>query len=136
MIDACVKIIPANALIKNAKLSRAGEAYNWAATSGTAGLAISLLRRSWGGLWVGGNVTISTDQLSFAPNGLNSALTDGDLCFSIPFKSIDKVEWRWGMITGIVEITWQNDALATAAFRCANSKRIAGLLREAATATR
>lgn len=66
---------------------------------------VSLFRAAWGGLWVGGRVTLTTEAVSFSPNGLNRIAQSGTLDIRVPLSDVIDVEVRPGFVTDIVAIT-------------------------------
>jgi hypothetical protein len=93
----------ANALIDDARVN------------GGEGVAIGLVRRSYGGLWVGGRATLTTEAIRFRPNGVNRAVQTGTLEFEIPLTQITSVEVLPGVLTRIIEI---RTAGSVAKIRC------------------
>ncbi|MGD9785755.1 MAG: hypothetical protein AB7E80_14650 [Hyphomicrobiaceae bacterium] len=112
-----------NALFADAKMSAAAEKLTGmvGATGATKGGA-DLVARMSGGYWVGGTATLTDHALYFAPNGMNASLQDGISNFAIPLASVRDVRWRWGVLTGIVDIV---TAEATRSIRCFNAKAFA-----------
>ena len=79
-------------------------------------------KKWFGGLWVGGKVTISESGLSFRPNGLNSALHSNDCSVDIPFSDLRSARKEFGFITGIVVVGHRDGEFR---FRCFGSKSTA-----------
>ena len=67
--------------------------------------ALSAFRAMWGGLWVGGRVTLTSDSVSFAANTLNRIAQSGTLDVSVPLKQVTDVEVLPGFFTNIVAIS-------------------------------
>ena len=65
----------------------------------------SLFRSAWGGSWVGGRVTLTTEVVSFSANGLNRIAQSGTLDVRVPLAKIIDVDVRPGFFTNIVAIT-------------------------------
>lgn len=75
-------------------------------------------KKMMGGLWVGGNVYITTKSIIFKPNKLNTALQANIDAVEIPLKDIVNVSKEFGMITGIVSINTDSGSLKV---RCYNA---------------
>jgi hypothetical protein len=84
------------ALIPDAKPTGAFSGLLAVQTWGLWLLELRLLRRLSGGLWVGGDLEVWTDHLSFTPNAINRAVHEGDLDRRISLQSITNVAWRHG----------------------------------------
>jgi hypothetical protein len=96
---------------------------------GAVGRGIRRYRRSHGGLWVGGRVTLTCAELSFAPNAANRLLHDGDPSVAIPLSAIRQVDVEPGLVTKIVAVTWTG---GVARFRCHQAAGFADQIRAAA----
>ncbi|MCT9820055.1 hypothetical protein N3K63_07110 [Microbacterium sp. W1N] len=83
----------ANALVEDAEARVSG-----------VGLALSGFRALWGGLWVGGRVTLTEETVEFSPNVVNRAAQSGTLDVSISLKDVTGVEVLPGILTRIVAI--------------------------------
>ncbi|MFF2387899.1 hypothetical protein [Agromyces sp. NPDC058104] len=99
----------ANALIEDVKVNVRTPVLGW-------------FRSAWGGLWVGGRVTLTTEAVSFAANGLNRIAQSGTLDVTIPLAEITGVEVLPGFITRIVAITTPDVTLKV---RCYGAARFA-----------
>ncbi|GAA1976458.1 hypothetical protein GCM10009718_10870 [Isoptericola halotolerans] len=98
------------------------------------GPVLWMIRRGYGGLWVGGRVTLTTTTLAFAPNALNRSVHSGPLDAAVELAEVTRVTYRWGVLTGIVTAHTDDSALSV---RCWNAHGFAGRLRAAvAAATR
>jgi len=84
----------ANALIEDAQ-----------ARTSDLGPVMSVFRAVWGGLWVGGRVTLTSESVSFAANTLNRVAQSGTLDVSMPLKQVTDVEVLPGFFTNIVAIS-------------------------------
>lgn len=69
-----------------------------------AGPALWVLRRRFGGLWIGGDVNLWPDRLEFLPNQRNAALHHGDLAWSLPLSDITSVTCVPASVTDIIAI--------------------------------
>jgi hypothetical protein len=135
----------ANALIANAAgkqkiLQAAGlvaAAENFAFTGFPVGSTstqqvLKNLPKMYGGLWVGGTLSLFDDSLQFVPNAMNKALQAGSLNVDIPLRSIQRADWRFGFVTGIIDIVWTKDSNQYLnSFRCFGSKALLGSIQTA-----
>jgi hypothetical protein len=97
--------------------------------AGGIGGGIRRSRKRYGGLWVGGRVTLTPAELGFAPNGANRLLHDGDPSVAIPLAAIRQIDVEPGLVTKIVAVTWRG---GVARFRCYRAARFADQIRVAA----
>ncbi len=61
-------------------------------------------KRTYGGLWVGGRVTLTTVDLTFAPNAMNRMVQSGTLDVTVPLEAITSVHVTKATITNIVVV--------------------------------
>ncbi len=99
----------ANLLVEDARIDLhptvdAGLAAVEAPTSSTE-LVLDGFRAKYGGLWVGGTLTVTDQQVAFHANALNRAVQSGTLDVALPLRSIGHVEVQSGFVTKIVVIT-------------------------------
>lgn len=106
-----------NAFIPNAAPSLA--------LPGPALRATDRFSRKWGGLWVGGSVDISPEEISFTPNGLNRAFHIGLEPIRVASQNIRSVKHEFGWFTGIVVVSHTAGELR---FRCYGAKRLVATL--------
>jgi hypothetical protein len=92
---------------------------------------MTLVRKLYGGLWVGGRADLCADRLKFAPNEMNGALTAGPLDWDIDTRDITDVKVRFGLITNIVVIFLGHEAVK---LRCFGARDFARHILEAAEA--
>jgi hypothetical protein len=83
------------------------------------------LKKWFGGLWVGGNLTISETGLSFKPNSLNSALHSNDCSVDIPFSELRSARKEFGFVTGIVVVSHAGGEFR---FRCFGASNVAAAI--------
>ena len=102
-------------------------------TVGIAGWALRKFRRRYGGLWVGGRITLYRDRLAFQPNWLNRKVQSGNLAIEFPLVALVSVTRRFGFVTGIVDADFGEKHLI---FRCYGASRIADQIRAIASAVR
>jgi hypothetical protein len=87
--------------------------------------AVNRIKKKHGGLWVGGKVTVTSDEILFVPNGMNVAFHDGLEEVHIPLSYIRSVRREFGWVTGIVVVEHQHGEFR---FRCFGTKKIAEVL--------
>ena len=85
-------------------------------------------RKRYGGLWVGGRVTLTPTELRFAPNAANRLLHAGDPSVTIPLSAIRQIDVEPGFVTKIIAVTWTG---GVARFRCYGAARLADQIRAA-----
>ena len=104
----------ANAFVPNAAPSEhlGGAALN----------AVDHYGKKHGGLWVGGKVVVTSEELSFIPNRMNVALHQGLQAVRIPFASIRSAKREFGWLTGIVVV---EHSYGVFRFRCFGAKQVA-----------
>lgn len=93
--------------------------------------AVRSYKRKHGGLWVGGKVFVSEDDIQFVSNGVNIVVHSNVNAFHIiPWEWIRSVEWQFGILTGIVVVHCEDFDFR---FRCFGAKgvvkRLAALIR-------
>jgi len=101
----------ANALIEDAESHVSGVA-----------LVLSAFRAVWGGLWVGGRVTLTAESVSFAANTMNRIAQSGTLDVSVPLREVTHVAVLPGFFTNIVAISTPDRVLKV---RCYGARRFA-----------
>ena len=87
--------------------------------------AINRFNRKWGGLWVGGTVSIAPQGVSFTPNRINRAVHEGLEPIDVPAADIRAVRHEFGWVTGIIVVT---HARGEFRFRCYGAKRLAATM--------
>lgn len=95
------------------------------------GAPLERSRQKYGGVWVGGRVTLTTESLAFGANALNRALQTGTLDSAIPLTSIIGVEELGGFVSQKVRVTYAGGSFT---FRCFGAKRVARQIRDAVAA--
>jgi hypothetical protein len=93
------------------------------------GRSIRRYRQGHGGVWVGGRITLTPAELSFAPNAANRLVHDGDPSVTIPLSAIRHVDIEPGFVTKIIAVTWTG---GMARFRCFKAAGFADQIRAAA----
>lgn len=94
--------------------------------AGGIGRSIQRSRKRYGGLWVGGRVTLTSTELGFAPNAANRLLHAGDPSFAIPLSAIRQIDVEPGFVTKIIAVTWTGGVTR---FRCYGAARFADQIR-------
>jgi len=82
-------------------------------------------KRRYGGLWVGGTITVSSSGVSFAPNALNEAFHIDLQPVTMPAKDIRTVRREFGWFTGIVVVEHAHGEFR---FRCYRAKQFAATM--------
>jgi hypothetical protein len=112
----------ANALIQDAASPLEGSPVG-------IGTAIRRSRKRYGGLWVGGRITLTQTELGFSPNAINRLVHVGDPSVTIPLSAISRVDLEPGFYTKIIAVTWTGGVNR---FRCYGAARFADQIRAAA----
>jgi len=86
-------------------------------------------RKKYGGLWVGGRVTLTRTDLRFAPNAVNRLVHVGDPSFTIPLAAIRQIDVEPGFVTKIIAVTWTGGVTR---LRCYSAARFADQIRDTA----
>jgi hypothetical protein len=116
----------ANALIADAEPTAIANAL------AGGGLILKGFKRQFGGVWVGGTVTLTEDELSFAPNALNRAVHVSVASTTIPLGSVARASDRFGWFTRIIDVVQTDGSVFT--FRCYGAKAFGEKIRAAAEA--
>lgn len=96
---------------------------------------LSLFKLAYGGLWVGGRVTLTTHRLVFAPNALNRLVHHPplrDVAFDL--ASVTRVTLTTGLVTDIVEV--EGKQTAKLSFRCYGAAELSDLIKATAATRR
>jgi hypothetical protein len=109
----------ANALIADAQPTGMAKMLS----GGASGLIFEGFRKTFGGLWVGGTVTLTEEELSFAPNALNRAVHVGVSAKTIPLANVVRATDRFGWFTRIVDVVQTDGSVFV--FRCYGAKPFA-----------
>ena len=135
-----------NALFANARMSeKAGKSLEkWGEQFGeAAGLDLNVAlgleaarsvleayTAKYGGLWVGGNATLSRAMLSFEPNAANRFIHENGatLALAIPLGAIDSVTIRSAFLTDIVDVSSGGGVFS---LRCFKAKAFARKINDA-----
>ncbi len=121
----------ANALIEDAEPSAL--AY-LAAKVGSGNTSwIGRARRRYGGLWVGGRLTLTTTSVEFHPNGVNRSLHGGSLDVVIDLRHVESVELLPGFVTRIVAVRTADGVFLA---RCFGARKLVGQIDSAVRAAR
>lgn len=95
--------------------------------AGAINRSIEAQRRRMGGLWVGGSIVITADEITFRPNGINSEIhNEGEgLSYYSRLSEIGTVKRAGGFLTGIIDIESRDGPFR---FRCFGADRVAAEL--------
>jgi hypothetical protein len=129
MAEAVLKSKMANFLVTDAEVNYedVGEFYE-VVGSGNVNVLAGVLegfRNHYGGLWVGGKVTVTQNAVHLNANAMNRMAQDGTLDVELPMTSIRKVTVEGGFVTKIVRL--DTDAYSVK-FRCYGAKDVASLI--------
>jgi hypothetical protein len=131
MTETLIARIKAGALIKDARLKPGA---NWLENPWTASLALGLVRKIYGGLWVGGFAELRADSFQFVPNHINEAMTSGSLRVAIPLQTVTSISWRPGMWTGIIDLVSCDEEIGIFSFRVEKRDAFIDLIKSAVAA--
>lgn len=87
-------------------------------------------RRRYGGLWVGGRLTVTDTNVAFHANALNRSIQSGQLDIVVDLRSIESVEVLPGVLTKIIAI---HTADRVTKVRCFGAAKVADRIRAAAS---
>lgn len=87
--------------------------------------AIYRFKRKYGGLWVGGTVSVSQSGVSFSPNWVNRKVHGHLEPINVPAEDIRAVRREFGWFTGIVVVEHAHGEFR---FRCYGAKRLAATM--------
>ena len=90
---------------------------------------VDAAREHLGGLWVGGRLTLTTDELTFRPNGLNESIHTGSLGIAIPLRAVEEVLDLPGVLTKVIGV--RHDGRVDR-FRTWGARKVAQRIRDAA----
>ena len=95
--------------------------------------SLSDFERRSPGLWVGGRLSISDDEVTFTPNAMNratySAIGERIGAITVPFSSIQSVHLERALVTNIVRIRTAEFVISA---RCFGAKAVAARIRPSA----
>lgn len=112
----------ANALIADADVT--------AAVTSVNRRVLDRYRRRYGGLWVGGRLTVTDTDVAFHANALNRSIQSGQLDIVVDLRSIESVEVLPGVLTKIIAI---HTADRVTKVRCFGAATVADRIRAAAS---
>jgi hypothetical protein len=112
----------ANALIANVDVG--------VPTTSVAGQVLGRYRQRYGGLWVGGRLTVTTTDVQFHANALNRSIQSGQLDIIVDLRSIESVELLPGVLTKIVAIRTGDGVIKV---RCFGAAKVTEQIRAAAS---
>ena len=105
----------ANALIADAE----ARLPSLAPGSRQAAPALDRFRSAYGGLWVGGRATLTTESLLFRPNAVNRGIHAGSLDIEIPLSEITSVEILPALVSSVITLHTPQSAVKIRCFRAA-----------------
>lgn len=128
----------ANALVEDARLDLSPEV---AQALDAAGLTpspnveavLDRFRDHYGGMWVGGRVTLTPTSYGFRPNAINRTVQSGTLDVQVPTAAIGDVELETGFPTRIVAAHVGTKVIRV---RCYGAAKLAAAIRSAAAQAR
>jgi hypothetical protein len=88
--------------------------------------AIARFKRKYGGLWVGGAVTVSESGIAFSPNRINRAVHENVKAVDVPGREIRAIRYEFGWFTGIVVVEHAHGQFR---FRCYGARSLAAHMR-------
>lgn len=89
---------------------------------------LARFQKHYGGLWVGGTLYLKVSSIEFHPNALNRVAHTGDMRRTVMLQDIADIKNRFGVLTGIIDITFPNASTFT--FRCFGAKPFAERIRQ------
>jgi hypothetical protein len=96
----------------------------------TVGVVLAAFKNYYGGLWVGGRVTLTDSNVIFEPNALNRSVHTGTLDISIPLSEISHVKCLPGFVTKIAAIHTAGGVLKV---RCYGAPALVAAIEQART---
>ncbi|WP_432943618.1 hypothetical protein ACQPXM_00655 [Kribbella sp. CA-253562] len=119
----------ANFLVEDAKLRNnlTGPAFDLLDVSTKpVELVLATFRQHYGGLWVGGRVTLTETAISLAPNAVNRSVHQELNSIEVPLTMITSVDVEFGYLTKIVAL---GTPTHTVKFRCFGARGLADRIR-------
>jgi hypothetical protein len=92
---------------------------------------LELVKKTLGGLWVGGTLVVTDEDIRFQPNLANKLAHGGDVSVQVPMKEVRGAKSRFGVITRIVDI---ETTAGTFSVRCYGADALAAAIQSAARA--
>jgi hypothetical protein len=128
----------ANALVEDAHLDLSPEVTGALDAVGLAPppgveAVLDRFRDHFGGMWVGGRVTLTPTTYRFRPNAINRTVQSGTLEFEVPTEAISDVELQPGFATRIVAVRVGDKVVRV---RCYGAARLAAAIRAAVAEAR
>ncbi len=99
-------------------------------TASVNGRVLDRYRHRYGGLWVGGRLTVTDTDVQFHANALNRSIQSGPLDIIVDLRSIESVELLPGVLTKIIAIH-AGDRVTKV--RCFGAAKVADQIRAAAS---
>ena len=92
---------------------------------------VDQFRQQYGGVWVGGRLTLTPAVLEFHPNAVNRAANTGTLDLEIDLRQIQSVELQPGVLTKIIAVRVGSQVVKA---RCFGAAGLADQIRTAVQA--
>lgn len=96
---------------------------------GPTALVTSLFASATEGAWVGGTITVTDDEITFAANAMNRAVHKGTLDITVPLERIVRAAITGGVGTKIITLDLVDGD--TFEFRCSGAKEVLAILANA-----
>lgn len=133
MVEEILKSKLVNFLVSDAQVDydTASDLYSVVESGDVDALAdvMEAFRNVYGGLWVGGGLTLTHTMVRLHANALNRLVQDGTLDIEIPLSWVRKVSVEGGFLTKIVRL--DTDA-GSVKFRCYGAKDVASMIEKMA----
>lgn len=82
----------------------------------------------WGGLWVGGDLFLTTRSLRFEPNAMNLSVHKNDCSWKIDLADVQSINVRKATVTNIIDIVHSKGVRSV---RCYDAEQFADEIRSA-----
>jgi hypothetical protein len=83
----------------------------------------------FGGTWIGGEIVLTAESLSFEPDQLNRELLVDPPSFAVPLTAIRNIRLKHAFVTDIVEVGYDDGKLFR--LRCFGAAAFAALIEQA-----
>lgn len=125
LISKFANFLVADVQLKPSKLKNALDVSGAVDVAATASVLESF-RKAYGGLWVGGRVTVTSTEVRLSANAMNRALTSGTMDIALPLPQIQEVTVEGGFITKIIRL---DTTAGSVKFRCYGARGVADLIK-------
>ncbi|MCC2594240.1 hypothetical protein LKO27_12565 [Tessaracoccus sp. OS52] len=117
IVEAELALSPAMALPLGRRVPAGQGAVDW-----------DWFRRFYGGLWVGGQVTLTSNRIRFAANSLNKIVRSGPMEFDVELRHVIEVTVRRGLFGNVIHVVLPGAVLQ---LRCLGARAFAEQIRDA-----